>query len=54
MNIHGFTTKELLKALTAKATKDVGELFAVYEIPELLERFLEEMAANVYDVSNSQ
>lgn len=52
MNIHGFSTKELHRALSIKAWKDTGVLFVAPHIPALLHRFHKEMADNVFDVSN--
>lgn len=54
MNIHGFSTDELFKALTLKAKKDTGKSFVAEEIPDLLERFHKEMAENVFDVSHRE
>lgn len=51
MDIYGFTTDELLKALTKKAQKDTGKPFVFAEIPALFTRFHQEMADGVFEVS---
>lgn len=51
MDINGFTTDELNKALTVKAQKDTSRSFVFAEIPALLDRLHKEMANDVFDVS---
>lgn len=51
IDIFGFTTEELLEALTVKAQKTFNKFCVDGEIPDLLEQLHEEMANNITTVS---
>lgn len=51
MDIYGFSTDDLLAALTSKAQKDTGKSYVAEQIPSLLAQFHTEMANGVFDVS---
>lgn len=51
MDIFGFSTQELRKALEIKAQRDPNTRSIDEEFPELLEQFLVEMTSGITNVS---